>query len=246
MKKAILRLLVLIVLFSSCNNQNQNEARLNDECLRMLSEIIFPIMCEDGDSIRSIYEIQKKLFTKHYTQHENDRFIKFGAEILDLKTNKTDTLFFGIDKKHSELVLFNFLKEYDVLTLDFHIKIGEDLRRFNKMNCFSSKVNSSNYSEQPIYYQNKTFDLSKDNYWTIDSIQGKNTTKSIFQGIKEFSVVDNAFIVTASDSIPFQFKDYTLKISSRKHWIISSSQSHKILFDDNENYIFISKKHHIK
>ena len=258
--KKVIKFSILIILVTSCdyneiiverNSKDKfsnfefinNYSLLENECSKELGEIVLPFYSESRrDSIIDIYHIDANLFEKHYSKEENMMFEKY-AIIIQHKI-KLDTFFFGILKKHSELVFFNYLERFNILTFDGHLKYYTNFEFINKFNCGTIE-SQRNAPKNGIYYENKTFDLKKNNLWIIDSIvSGKKGIKSSFLGVKEFSVLENKIIKSRTKELKFYFKNYTLFITdkgeTKKHWIVSLSSGHKILYDENGNYIFLT------
>lgn len=214
---------------------------LDGNCFNFLKKAITPSFVKENskDSILSISLLSARLFDKHYSDEENNRFLFFSTKIYKERKDSLINYFFGIDKKHSELVFLNFLVEYDILTVDHHEKVGDNFTFLNE--CIPNSISENNISKTPIYYQNKTFDLSSDNVWVVDSVSGVNKVESLFYNIDTFKVVNNEYINFGKDSINFEFKNYTLFIGESKNWILSSSYDYKIIYNPKSGFVFLKK-----
>lgn len=233
--------------FCTENSNSKNYSFVNEtkeiegKCFKKLKKVIIPsfINEDSSDSILSISILDARLFDKHYSDEENERFLFFSTSIYKERKDSIIDYFFGIDKKHSELVYLNFLVEYDILTIDHHMKVGEDFTFLNE--CMPKSISKKNISKKSIYYQNKTFDFSSSNVWVVDSISGVNEVKSPFYDIDTFSIINNEYITYKKDSIRFEFKDYTLFIGDSKNWVVSSSYDYKIIYNPKSGFVFIKK-----
>lgn len=214
---------------------------LDGMCFLSLEKALTPLYIEENskDSILSISLLDARLFDKHYSKEENNRFLLFSAKMYKEREDSVINYFFGIDKKHSELVFLNFLVEFDILTVDHHEKVGYDFTFLN--DCVPNSISKNNISEAPIYYQNKTFDLSSYNVWVVDSISGVNKSESPFHNIDTFSIVNNEYIKFGKDSMSFRFEDYAIFIGESKNWILSSSYNYKIIYNPKSGFVFIKK-----
>lgn len=248
-KLKLILVIGLTIALTSCTEKLNNKeynfvtgiSEIDGECLKKLKKIITPLyIYEDSrDSIISINLLDARLFDKHYSDEENDRFLFFSTTIYQEQKDSVINYFFGVDKKHSELVFLNFLVEYDILTIDFHEKVGEDFTFLNE--CIPKSINRKNISKKPIYYQNKTFDLSTNNVWVVDSISGGNEVNSPFYDIDTFSIINNEYIKHKKDSIRFEFKDYSLFIGNSKNKVVSSSYNYKIIYNSKGGFVFVKK-----
>lgn len=255
MNKHIFLLIILAFTLTFCtNNKNEEEYglvnqinELDNECFMQLKNIIAPLFIDEWakDSICSISVVSLRLFDNHYFDEENERFQFFTTRIyLESEDSIVDN-FFGIDKKHSELVFIHYIVEYDIFTIDHHMKLGEDFTFLN--DCLSNNlISNTNISKEPVYYHNKTFDFSENNIWVVDSISGDNIAKSPFYGIDTFRIVNNEFIaymndLNNNDSMQFEFEDYSLFIENSKNWVLSSSYNYKIIYNEKGSFTFVKK-----
>lgn len=219
-----------------------NQKKMNGECFLKLRRILEPIiLTQRKDSITSIYQISTQLFDKHYSEYEINRFIYFKSRVFNSLNDTYDNRYFAIDKKNSELVFLNYLQRFKILTVDHHLKIGQNFTFLNELNCIKEFIEPYNATDTTIYYQNKTFDLSNNAIWVVDSIDENTGKKCLFNKQDSIRVFLNKMFIINDDTLDFYFENNKLQVMEDPISIISSSQYHKILYDSNKNYIFMSK-----
>jgi len=222
--------------------------KLNEECADYLEKIIDDIYFQHPeDSVLAMYYLDLRLFPAHYSEKHNNYYEKYAALI---STADTVVLkFFAIFKESSDLFLVNFLEEYNQFVVDPRINSSNnfDILTRNGYGAINNRYDTSYPGGH--FNELKSFSTNPENLWVVDSIVGSDSNKSFFHEITEYWVENDQAIVYKDDKmrLKYEMRDYTMFIYNQdslllKHYMISFTPSHKILWDEYNNHIFISLK----
>ena len=213
---------------------------MNKECFSFFeSKISQFYKTTKRDSVYEIFEIKATLFGEHYSKDENSKIKKYAVFVM--QKGEKNIFFIGIDKKNNFFRILNYLKEYDILTIDGHMMATGGFENVLTGACQEN--------ESPIVnvYAVETFDDNPKNNWVVDSVSSINDSLShtnLFNKNSQFNVLDNHLLCFKHDTLDFEFEDYSLKIYQNKieyqFWIVSYSRDYRILKDENRNYYFLS------
>ena len=131
------------------------------------------------------------------------------------------------------------------MTLDIHAQISSNFDYLTNSNC--GNIESRTFAEQ---VNQKFLPLSSFNFndrynFAVDSIVKKDDSdESLFDSITNFRTLNDSDIVLTEDTMSYFFEDYNLYIELKndtiRHNIISYSSTHRIIYDQFGNYIFLS------
>ncbi len=219
---------------------------LNDSCMNRLSGMIEKIFFDSKtDTITSIHYLSADLFSGHYTKIENDQFEKYLVKIK--KTDTTVIDFFVIKKNPSYLQVAHYIPEYDIITIEDNMMYVDSFSFLNNCNAGDLRELYLEVDSGGAMFSNMTYNAQSDSLFVVDSIFSTKNQECFFAELDSFYVNNtNQMIFKKSlAKINFEYDKYSLLFSNEKksirHWVVSNSHSHRILFDENKNYIFLSR-----
>jgi hypothetical protein len=191
----------------------------------------------EKDSLSGIYRFEGVLFPRHYTKTESDNIEKYTFFIYLDDTIKN--LYFGINRRTSDILFLNELDINDnqrVLTKEEHVAYTADLTELEGYGCVHFAKGAEKGDE--IMRSISTFENNENKIWVVDSIQGTNIERSIFNNIDTFKIKKNRFIEAREKNIEFHFTGFQMIFVHNDDTIngrfISYSDNFRIIQEETE------------
>ena len=227
----------------------QEFEELNDSCTNFLINKLYKFYSEKESDIKKVYSINATLLPEHYTKEENTKIQKFACFVE--RSNETELIFFGIDRKTSDYLWLNELSTSDhqssFLTKEEHYRWNTDFSLLEDYDILDIELHEGlGITENSMSLG--TFEHDSSYIWIVDSVFVKNSSKSLFNAKDTFQVINNNQMVFQNKSISYFFENWQIYFVRNQDTIpariISFSNSSRIIIEemDGEPMTFMTKK----
>lgn len=258
-KSKFIIFIILYQLLSSCHRSNSAiiENFMDRHPAISIGQEIDKIECKDwindkfsqmyDKSFKRIYSVNSSLDKRFYTEEETEQIDLFIA--FDKKDLSGWFSLFGFDKENSDFVFVNYFEDFEIISLDGHMRYNLDIDTLISLGCLNLKLKDEVVVNN-TFYENTYFEYNKDVYYKVDSILFKKEHPFLFDSQTVIRIENNLRFITEKDTLNFSFDNYLLNITNSNKdtsllKIVSQSKTGKILLDLETETLYFLSRHEI-